>query len=141
MSDNSNQNHSEEWVEARVKGIVDRKRFTTALHDAVYNLAPSIYGHATEEIYKVLLERTTQILRRDLNLTPRQNPRDHIDEYGLIYLRLTEKACADLLIGASTVSYNEAIRIVQTVAELFHAQASNTSRTLRIDIVTGKPLV
>ncbi len=131
----------ESWVEARIDGIVDRKRFTTALKLAVVDFLPALYGHATEEIYKGLWERTTRILKRDLNIGDKQNPRDHMSEYALIYIRLTERTCADLLNDAGEVSYAEAIEIVQTVARLFHEQAATTSRVLGIDLVTEKPLL
>ncbi len=129
------------WIDERVWGIVQRNRFTSALECAVIDLLPRIFLHATEEVYVGLWERTTAMLRGDLKIAEKQNVRDYMGEYALIYIRLTEKTCAERLNDADEVTYSQAIELVQVVAGLFHQQASETSRMLGIDLVTEKPLI
>lgn len=133
--------HSDGWIEERIEGTVTRNQFTNALIRALVTKNERIYGHATSEMYKVLWERTTKELRRDLGISKKQNPRDYMGKYALIYIRLTEGVCTKHLKDRQTVRYNEAIAIVKDVAQIYHRQASETSRLLGIDLVTDKPLL
>jgi hypothetical protein len=129
------------WIEARVKGIVTRKQFVEALKNAVINASGNIYAQSTEHLYKGLWERTTAQLKNDLDITGKQNPRDHFGEYALIYTRLAEKLATDRLDNAETVSEETAMSIVWQVAQLIHEQAQSTSNMLGLDLVTEKPLL
>jgi hypothetical protein len=132
---------SDSWIEARVKGIVTRKEFVEALKNAVVNAPASIYAQTTEHLYKGLWERTTAQLKHDLDITGKQNPRDHFGEYALIYTRLAEKLATDRLDNAETVDIATARNIVWEVARLIHGQANETSKMLGYDLVTEKPLL
>jgi DNA-damage-inducible protein D len=132
---------SDSWIEARVKGIVTRKEFVEALKNAVIAAPPTIYAQTTEHLYKGLWERTTAQLRDDLQIQPKQNPRDHFGEYALIYTRIAEKLAAERLNNAETVSMETARTIVWEVAQLINEQAQATSKMLGYDLVTEKPLL
>ncbi|HUN07710.1 MAG TPA: hypothetical protein PLQ56_13965 [Aggregatilineales bacterium] len=128
------------WQDERINGIVDRKRFTDALSAAVANSMDSIYGHATNELYKHLWERTKEMLRRDLGLPPKANIRDRFGELALMYTALAEKTAARLLEHEHEVGYDQAIRIVSKVAAEIGRQAASTSQMLKMDLVTERPL-
>jgi hypothetical protein len=132
---------SDNWIEARIKGIVTRKEFVEALKNAVLDAPPTMYSQTTEHLYKGLWERTTAQLRHDLEIQPNQNPRDHFGEYALIYTRICEKLVAERLNNAETVSMEIARTIVWEVARLIHEQAQATSKMLGYDLVTEKPLL
>jgi hypothetical protein len=132
---------SDSWIEARVKGIVTRKEFVEALKNAVIGASGNIYAQTTEHLYKGLWERTTAQLKNDLNITGKDNPRDHFGEYALIYTRLAEKLATERLGNAETVSEETAMTIVWDVASMIHGQANETSKMLGYDLVTEKPLL
>jgi hypothetical protein len=132
---------SDSWIEARIKGIVTRKEFVEALKNAVIDAPKTMYSQTTEHLYKGLWERTTAQLRNDLEIQPKQNPRDHFGEYALIYTRICEKLVAERLDNAETVSMKTATTIVWEVARLIHEQVQATSQMLGYDLVTEKPLL
>ena len=129
------------WIEARIEGIVTRKQFVEALQQAVLDIAPTMYAEATERLYRGLWNRTTLQLRKELNIPKKENPRDHVGEYALIYTRLAERLATDKLGQAETVTYKMAMEIVWVVAKNIHQQATATSMLLGIDLVTEKPLL
>lgn len=129
------------WIAIRVEGIVTRKRFVEALKDAVLNAPPTIYGQSTDRLYKGLWDRTTTQLRSHLNITVKQNPRDHFGKYALAYTRLAEELAAERLNNADTVTVNVALEIVWEVAKLFNKQAKELSEAVGYDLVTEKPLL
>ena len=79
------------WIALRVEGIVTRKRFVEALKNAVIDELPSMYARTTDQLYKGLWNRTTAQLRAELEITPKQNPRDHFGKYALMYTRMAEE--------------------------------------------------
>lgn len=129
------------WIEARIEGIITRKQFVDALKNAVLDAIPMMYAQATEKLYAGLWKRTTAQLRGELNLTPKQNPRDHFGKYALIYTRLAEELATDLLKDAETVLLYQAMDIVWRVAQSISQQAQQTSAILGMDLVTEKPLL
>jgi hypothetical protein len=129
------------WIEARVQGIVTRKEFVEALKNAVIAAPPSIYAQTTDHLYKGLWERTAAQLRKDLEIDLKQNPRDHFGEYALIYTRLAEKLATDRLETSETVTMDIAMNIVREVAQVIHGQAQQTSNILGMDLITEKPLL
>lgn len=129
------------WIEARVQGIFARNKFTAALRDAIINIPPQMYAMATEVIHLGLLERTTKQLRSDLDITLKQNPRDYMGEYALIYLRLAENIAADKLGDSEQVTEIMAIEIIRTVASMIHEQYQATSKMLGRDLVTNRLLL
>jgi hypothetical protein len=132
---------SDSWIEARVKGIVTRKEFVDALKNAVVDAPANLYAQTTEHLYKGLWERTTSGLRHDLDITNKDNPRDHFGKYALIYTRLAEELATERLYNAETVSPTTARTIVWEVARLIHEQAQATSKMLGYDLLTEKPLL
>jgi hypothetical protein len=61
-----------------------------------------------------------------VNLTSRQNIRDHFGESELIYTNLAERVAMDIVISA---------------AKLIRKKAQATAKELVIELVTGKPLL
>jgi DNA-damage-inducible protein D len=131
----------ESWIALRVEGIVTRKRFVEALKEAVLDGIPDMYGQTTDKLYKGLWDRTTAQLRKDLNITPKQNPRDHFGKYALIYTRLAEELATERLDNTETVTLKSALDIVWEVAKLFNRQAKELSEAVGYDLVTEKPLL
>lgn len=127
------------WIALRVEGIVTRKRFVEALKNAVIDELPSMYAQTTDRLYKGLWDRTTTQLRSDLEITPKQNPRDHFGKYALIYTRMAEELSADRLNTAETVTLRMAMDIVWEAARLFHKQAKELADVVGYDLVTEKP--
>lgn len=132
---------SDSWIVVRVEGIVTRKQFVEALKSAVLNAPPTIYAQTTDRLYKVLWDRTTTQLRRDLNINLKENPRDHFGKYALAYTRLAEELATERLNGAETVTMPVAIEIVWAVAKLFSKQAKELSEAVGYDLVTERPLL
>jgi hypothetical protein len=129
------------WIAVRVEGIVTRKQFVEALRNAVLNAPSNMYSLSTDRLYKGLWNRTTAQLRRELNITPKENPRDHFGKYALAYTRLAEELATERLNGAETVTITVAIDIIWEVAKLFSKQAQELSEAVRYDLVTEKPLL
>jgi hypothetical protein len=129
------------WIAIRVEGIITRKRFVEALQNAVIDALPTMYAQTTDQLYKGLWERTTAQLRNDLEITPKQNPRDHFGKYALIYTRLAEEVSTERLDNANTVSFKAALDVVWEVTQLFHKQAKELSSALGYDLVTENPLL
>lgn len=131
----------ESWIALRVEGIVTRKRFVEALKNAVIDELPSMYGQTTDRLYWGLWSRTTAQLRAELEITPKQNPRDHFGKYALIYTRMAEELSTDRLINAEIVTLNMAMDIVWEAAKLFSKQARELAQVVGYDLVTEKPLL
>lgn len=129
------------WIALRVEGIVTRKRFVDALKRAVVDEIPSMYAQTTDRLYKGLWDRTTAQLRVDLNITPKQNPRDHFGKYALMYTRMAEELSTDRLNSAEVVTLRMAMDIVWDAAKLFHKQAKELADVIGQDLVTEKPLL
>ena len=135
------QGKTESWITARIEGIVTRKNFVEALTNAVLNIEPIMYAQTTDRLYKGLWDRTTAQLRGELQITKKENPRDHFGEYALIYTRLAEKLATDRLEFIETVTISVAIDVVWEIARKISEQARQTSEILGIDLVTEKPLL
>ncbi|MBC8172029.1 MAG: hypothetical protein H7X77_10165 [Anaerolineae bacterium] len=129
------------WIALRVEGIVTRKRFVEALKNAVIDELPSMYAQTTDRLYKGLWDRTTARLRAELEITPKQNPRDHFGKYALIYTRMAEELSTDRLNNLETVTLRTAMDIVWETAKLFHKQAKELAEVVGYDLVTEKPLL
>jgi hypothetical protein len=129
------------WIQARLEGIVTRKQFTSALRAAVLYASGDLYRNGTEKIYSGLWKRTTAQLRSELGIKRKDNPRDHMSEYALIYTRLAEKVATDKLRHAEIVTESLAMEIVFTAAKMIRQQALATAQALGQDLLTGKPLL
>ncbi len=131
----------ESWIALRVEGIVTRKRFVEALKNAVLDELPTMYAQTTDRLYKGLWDRTTAQLRTELQIAPKENPRDHFSKYALMYTRLAEELSTDRLSNAETVTLTAAMDIVWEAAKLFHKQAKELADAVGYDLVTEKPLL
>jgi len=129
------------WIALRVEGIVTRKRFVEALKNAVIDELPSMYAQTTDRLYKGLWNRTTAQLRAELEITPRENPRDHFGKYALMYTRMAEELSSDRLNNAEMVTLRAAMDVVWEAAKLFHRQAKELAEVVGYDLVTEKPLL
>lgn len=132
---------TDSWIEVRVQGIVTRRQFTDALKAAVIDATPSMYARTTVQLYRGLLDRTAAQLRGDLGLKSKQNPRDHMGEYALAYVRMAERLCRDLLADAEAVKLSQALDIIWQVTKLIKQQYDATQNFLGRDLVTGRPLL
>lgn len=132
---------SDSWITVRVDGIITRKRFVEALKNAVLGSPAALYAQGTDKLYKALWDRTTAQLRKELTITPQDNPRDHFGKYALIYTRLAEEVSAERLQNVEMVPISVAMEIIWKVARLFHKQAKELSIALGYDLVTEKPLL
>jgi hypothetical protein len=135
------QGKADTWIALRVEGIVTRKQFVEALKNAVIDALPTMYAQTTDKMYQGLWERTTGQLRKDLNITPKENPRDHFGKYALIYTRLAEELAAERLNNIESVTLKMAMEIVWEVAHLFNQQANQLAAVVGYDLVTEKPLL
>lgn len=129
------------WIAYRVEGIITRKQFVEALKSAVLGAPPSMYAQTTEKMYRGLWDRTTTQLRKALNITPKDNPRDHFGKYALLYTRMAEELAAEKLSDAETVTLQAAMDIIWEVAKLFGQQARQLSQNVGYDLVTERPLL
>ena len=129
------------WIALRVEGIVTRKQFVEALKNAVIDEMPTMYAQTTDRLYKGLWERTTAQLRTELEITPKQNPRDYFGKYALMYTRMAEELSTDRLNDAETVTLRTAMDIVWDAAKLFHKQARELADAVGYDLVTEKPML
>lgn len=129
------------WIALRVEGIVTRKRFVEALKNSVIDELPSMYAQTTDSLYKGLWNRTTAQLRASLEITPKENPRDHFGKFALMYTRMAEELSADRLNNAETVTLRTAMDIVWEAAKFFHKQAKELAEVVGYDLVTEKPLL
>jgi hypothetical protein len=131
----------ESWIALRVEGIVTRNRFVEALKNAVLEELPTMYAQTTDQLYKGLWDRTAAQLRAALQITPKQNPRDHFGKYALMYTRLAEELSTDRLNNSETVTLRAAMDIVWDAAKLFHKQAKELADAVGYDLVTERPLL
>jgi len=129
------------WIAYRVEGIITRKQFVEALKIAVLDTPSTIYAQTTEKMYKGLWNRTTAQLRRDMDITSKENPRDHFGKYALMYTRMAEELAIEKLVDADAVTLQAAMDIVWAVAKLFGQQAKQLSENVGYDLVTEKPLL
>jgi hypothetical protein len=129
------------WIALRVEGIVTRKRFVDALKRAVIDELPTMYAQTTDRLYKGLWDRTTAQLRVELDIKPKENPRDHFGKYAIMYTKMAEELSTDRLNDAETVTLKAAMDIVWETAKLFHKQAKELAEAVGYDLVTEKPLL
>ena len=135
------QGKSDTWITVRVEGIVTRKRFVEALTAAVLNAPPNMYAQSTDRMYKGLWDRTTAELRSDLNISHKENPRDHFGKYALAYTRLAEELATERLNNVDSVTMSVAMEIIWKVAKLFSKQVKELSEEVGYDLVTERPLL
>ena len=86
-----NQGKSDAWIATRMSGIVQRNAYTKTLqeHDVKY------YGTCTDEIYKGLFGMRAKELRKQNNLTERENLREHMTMVQLSATMLSEAMASE----------------------------------------------
>lgn len=136
-----NQGKDDNWINARLTGIIKRQQFTAALKSAVASITRNQYGQATNEVYMGLWQRTAQQLKDEIGLSSSQNLRDHQPTLGLMYQALAEETCSTKLGTRQELTFWEACLIIREVADLIGIQAKATSAYLGKDVATGKPLL
>jgi hypothetical protein len=130
------------WIQARMEGKIKRNFFINALKEAVaQTLSPRHYATATDDIYTGLWGRTAARLKQELDLPKGASLRDHQPMLGIEYQRITEGVAAQKLGERQELTWNEARDIVKTVAAFIGLQAKKTSKFLRTDLATGRPLL
>ncbi|GEM_PF-386786 len=130
------------WIATREFGIITRREFTLMIKEILGNKAN--YGQLTNDVYRGVHHRNTQQLRADLNLKASQNPRDHMHRIGLYYIGIAEEACQikmQHLLDEEAVPSKMVREIIILVAGQIGMQADDLARELKIDLVTGKPLL
>ena len=86
-----------------------------------------------------LLNRTAT---GDLDLADkRENPRDYMGEYALIYIGLAERLCSERLENVETVMFSQALEIIWDIAKLIREQYLSTQKMLGRDLLTDRPLL
>ncbi len=130
------------WIAIRLEGKIKREMFISALNAAVTEyLNESHYRIATDDIYLGLWKRTAAQLKSELGLSKRTSLRDNQPNLALAYQGIAEEISAQKLGDKRMLSWYQARIIVQKVAEFIGAQAQQTSRFLKTDLATGKPLL
>lgn len=133
---------SEDWIEARLKGKISRKRFMTALRNAVSEMLQDWhYATATNDMYLGLWNRTAAQLREEMDLPAKASLRDNQSHIALLYLTLAEATATEALAGREEITWDYAREIVKEIAAMIGAQARQTGQKLGIDIATGRKLV
>ena len=132
---------SDAWIDARLTGIMKRHQFTTALRTAIQDISQKHYGMATNEIYLGLWQRTAENLREELELSKKDNLRDHQPTLALMYQGIAEQVSAHHLQARQTLTFAEGLEIIHDVAVIIGQQAQQTSQLMNMDIATGKPLL
>jgi hypothetical protein len=136
------QGKDDRWIAARLNGKIKRAQFTAALKAAVIEvLTKPHYAMATDAVYKGLWGRTAAYLREEMGLSAKASLRDQQPTLALTYQGLAEEVAAQTLGSENELTWEQAREIVRIVAELIGEQAKATSRFMKIDLATGKPLL
>lgn len=128
----------DKWISGRLKGIDDRKAFTDMLQKHVADIAGKHYGQATNRLYLGLWGRDAEQLRRDLGLPPGTNIRDYQPNLAHHYQGIVEITVAAILGQSEQVTPEQALHIIEQVASMIGAQASELGFLLGIDPATGQ---
>ncbi|MEO8607694.1 MAG: restriction endonuclease [Chloroflexota bacterium] len=121
--------------------LESQKRFMLLFKNVVGEMNPVIYTEIREKMYVGIWERTSSQLHDELNLTAKQNIRDHFGELASFYTRLAEEISGDRLSRMESLPLNKAMEIIWEVAKMISQQAKATSEMLGMDLVTEKPLL
>ncbi|MEO8392503.1 MAG: hypothetical protein ABI700_05875 [Chloroflexota bacterium] len=131
----------DQWIAGRLIGISDRKAFTDALAQHVAHITGATYGKATNAVYKGLWGRSAGVLKQELGISKSASLRDHQPSIANHYQALCEITVTHLLGSAETVTPEQALTIIQSVARVLGVQASELGALMEIDPATGKPLL
>jgi hypothetical protein len=132
---------SDAWINARITGKIKRKMFTSALNAAIAEMQDIYYALATNEVYQGLWQRTAEMLRSEMGISPNKSLRDHQPTLALTYQGIAEEVSAQKLGNRSELEWDEAQQIVREVSGIIGTQARATGEYLGVDLATGKPLL
>jgi hypothetical protein len=132
----------EDWIATRELSIITRKEFTTMIFNLLGSDAP--FGTLTNDVYRGVFNADVRQLRERLDLSPKENPRDFFSRLALAYTIAAEEACK---IKLADYKDNDLVplplvrEIIQVLSQAVGVQADKMANALRIDIVTGRPLL
>ncbi len=132
----------DDFINLRSQGIRTRKQFMDLVKLVCGKDAN--YAAITNDVYRGALENTARQLREVLGLKPGQNPRDYLSPLALSYVGTTEEACRIALqkYGDNDVVSEEDVRtVIQIIARSFGVHAKEMASFLKIDLITGAPLL
>ncbi|MEL6524658.1 MAG: hypothetical protein AAFQ07_03015 [Chloroflexota bacterium] len=128
----------EAWIEVRVDGIVNRKRFTKALSLAVCReMDNRDYGTATNDLYIGLWQRTKDMLLDQMGLDRGDNLRDNQSRLALLLEQVAEEVLATHLGNHKELTWFMARAIVQEEASVIGKYAEEISQRIGKDIPTN----
>ncbi|MAS34861.1 MAG: hypothetical protein CL610_12695 [Anaerolineaceae bacterium] len=135
------QGKDDAWIDTRLEGIINRKKFTNALRVAVrFTLEKREYGTATNDLYIGLWKRTRAILLDQMDLPKNANLRDNQSRLALLLEGVAEEVCAVHLGNEKELSWMMARAVIQEAAAKIGKYADELERDLGIDIATNIPL-
>ncbi len=91
------QGKSDEWIEARLKGIATRKKFTGILQG--HGVRGQGFAKCTNAIYEPMLGNKAAVIREEMGLKPKANIRDHIGNVENIGVMLAEALAGEKIEG------------------------------------------
>lgn len=133
------QGKDERWISARTEGAAQRNTLTSVLQDVISDRVN--FAEVTDHVYLGLCQHTAKMLRQVLNVPSNRNLRDYFSVPALGYTRLAEHGIEELLKNRPSLSYAEALSVIDQVATLIGAQARGMSAVLGRDIFTDRPLL
>jgi hypothetical protein len=132
----------DDWINNRIQSTINRLRFTRALSEFVIEvLFRKHYATATDDVYRGLWGRSAATLKSQLRLGKNDNLRDNQPSLALQYQGIVEEVCAANLEERQELYWDEAREIIQNIATIIGRQAEETSRLMKKDLATGKPLL
>jgi hypothetical protein len=136
------QGKDEAWIATRMQSKVARAEFIRAFNTAFMGmLRGQHFREITNDTYVGLWERTAAQLREQLGLARSASLRDNQPRLALSYQTIVEEIVAQEIGSAEELKWEEAVRIVQRVANFIGVQAKSTSQMMGLDIATGQPLL
>ena len=130
------------WIETREFSIFTRKEFVRYVCQLLGPDAP--VGHVTNDVYRGVFKKDAAGLREDLGVAPGQSPRDYMGRLQLAYVIAAEEACKIALADFSEDDLLPVFLVRDVVSKIAKAvgfQASDMAAMLKIDLITGRPLL
>lgn len=135
------QGKDDAWIDTRIEGIINRRKFTQVLKAAVLiALDNRDFGTATNDLYIGLWKRTKDILLEQMGLSPNANLRDNQSRLALLLEGVAEEICAAHLGDQKELNWLMARGIIQEAASKIGKYAEEISRDLGKDIATNIPV-
>jgi hypothetical protein len=127
----------EAWIDTRIEGIINRKRFTQALKSAVRGtIEQRDYGTATNDLYIGLWRRTRAILLEQMGLPENANLRDNQSRLALLFEGIAEEVCSARLGDKEQLGWHMARGVIQETAAKIGKYADAIGQDIGKDIPT-----